>query len=322
MPSITDVQGVFLGTCEDAEAITGCTVLYFDGGATGSVEKRGLATGSRQLDPLFPHHTVDVVHAIVLTGGSSFGLDAATGVCRYLESLGVGIETEGGIVPIVPTGVIYDLNIGDGTKRPDRSFGFKACRSLSKKVEEGNAGVGMGATVGKLYGISRAVKGGVGSYSIKVGDFTVGAYVVVNPIGDVVYRGEIIAGLLSEDKSRFIGTEEEVLRKRAFRSISTSFNTTIGVVATDAKLDKTSLKKMAQMASNGLSRIIRPFSTSLDGDMVFSISTGKVEGSVDVDVLGIAASICLEEAVKRAVFMAESIGGVPSCREIKNIMEV
>ncbi len=324
MPCITDVEGVLLGTWEDKEGITGCTVIFLDGGGRGAVEKIGLATGTRQLDPLFPGHIVDTVNAIVLTGGSSFGLDAATGVCEYLESQGVGIETEAGKIPIVPTGVIYDLNIGDPKRRPTKDDGKRACGLLSKKVEEGNVGVGMGATLGKLYGIKRATKGGVGSYSIKLPNgITVGVYVVVNAVGDVVDEcGEILAGLLSEDRTHFISTEEEVLKSGSFRSIHPSpINTTIAVVATDATIDKAFLKKIAQMASNGLARVIHPFGTSLDGDMVFTVATCRKDTNVDVDVIGIAASSCLREAVKRAVMKAESIGGIPCAKDIKN-MEV
>ncbi len=317
MGTIADVDGVLVGTFEDEVKATGCAVIFFEGGAYGSVEKRGLAAGTRQLDPLFPGHVVDTVHAIVLTGGSSFGLEAATGVCEFLESQGIGIETEGGIIPIVPTGVIYDLNIGE-PGRPDRSFGIRACRGLSKEVKEGNAGPGMGATVGKLYGIKRACKGGVGTYSMELKDGVhVGAYVVVNALGDIVDSdGTIIAGLLSEDGSHFVGTEKEVLRTGRFRNICPVFNTTIAVVATDAIMDKLSLRKVARMASNGLARVIHPFNTSLDGDMVFSVSTAVRDVSLDVDVVGISASFCLMEATKRAVRRAEGIFGVPSSNDI------
>ncbi len=314
---ITDVEGVFVGTFEDREKATGCSVILFENGAYGAVEKRGLAAGTRQLDPLFPEHLVDAVHAIVLTGGSSFGLEVATGVCEFLERSGIGVETEGGIIPIVPTGVIYDLNIGK-PGRPDKSFGVKACENLSKDVSEGNAGVGMGATVGKLYGMERACKGGVGTWSVELpGGIHVGAYVVVNAVGDVVdVDGRILAGLLSEDKKSFVGTEKEMLRTGKFRKITPVFNTTIAVVATDLVMDKLSLRKVARMGANGLARVIHPFNTSLDGDMVFSVSTARKEGSIDVDVIGVASSLCLMEAAKRAVLKAEGIFGVPSSKDI------
>ena len=300
---ITDVPGITVGHAQNRRAKTGLTVILCPDGAVGGADVRGSAPGTRETSLLGTVRLVNTVHGIVLSGGSSFGLDAASGVQQYLEEMGVGLDVKVAKIPIVPQAVIFDLAEGDPRVRPDRVMAKRACaRATGGPVAEGLVGAGTGATVGKYFGQSRAVRGGVGTWSEKiVGGVTVGALVVVNAFGDVTdpSSGEIIAGTLSEDGKSFEDTSKLMKRKGAGPVLSRFFNTTLAVVATDARLTKEGTVKVAQMAHDGYARTIKPVHTMVDGDVIYSLSTGKKKA--DVSTVGVAAADVVAQAVVRAV---------------------
>jgi L-aminopeptidase/D-esterase-like protein len=318
--AITDVVGIRVGHASNRGAMTGCTVILCEEGAVGGVEIRGSATGTRQIDSLYPVHVVQQVHAILLTGGSSFGLDAAGGVVRYLEERGKGFDVGVTHVPVVPTAVIFDLPLGDYRVRPDADMAYQAClHASSEAVEEGSVGVGTGATVGKLFDLERACKGGVGTASLEAGGVIVGVIAAVNALGDVVDErsGEILVGLRDEEGSRFANTAEllrQGIWKKGFGTSSLG-NTTIGVIATNVALNREDTIKVAQMAHNGLARVISPINTTFDGDIVFALSLGQREG--EVNNVGALAEAAIVEAVKRAVMKADGFGMIPAYRDLK-----
>jgi L-aminopeptidase/D-esterase-like protein len=273
-------------------------------------------------------HLVQKVHAVVLSGGSAFGLDSATGVVRYLEAKGVGFNVQVARVPIVPAAILFDLGIGRSDVRPDAEMGYRACQNASADPpSEGNAGAGMGATVGKILGPAGAVKGGIGTASVGLGGgVVVGAIVAVNALGDVVdpASGEIIAGArpveagpLKLGGSAAFADTMEVMRSlvgKAALRFGSRGNTVIGVVATNAQLSKEQANKVAQMAHDGLARAVRPAHTMLDGDTLFALSTGKKK--VDVNVVGAYAAEVVAESIVRAAVLAETAGGVPAARDV------
>ncbi|HQR33945.1 MAG TPA: P1 family peptidase, partial [Blastocatellia bacterium] len=239
--SITDVAGIKVGHFTDNRRPTGCTVILCEDGATGGVDVRGSAPGTRETDLLDPKNLVQQVHAIVLSGGSAFGLETATGVVRWLEERGIGYDVGVAKVPIVPAAILFDLTVGDAKIRPDAEAGYKACKAASANAPaEGNVGAGAGATVGKMFGGKRAMKGGIGTASIKLDGLTVGAIVAVNAVGDVIdpTTGKLIAGARTADGKKLAGTMAGILRGEALPPMLGGTNTTIGLVATDAKLDK------------------------------------------------------------------------------------
>lgn len=314
MGAITDVKGITVGSAEDLEALTGCTVvLTGPEGAACGVEVRGGGPGTRETDLLSPVNMIEKVHAVVLSGGSAYGLDAACGVMDYLEEQGIGHKTTVGVVPIVPAAVLYDLGIGNPRVRPDRKMGYLACCRAGKEVREGNYGAGTGATIGKLRGYGHATKGGLGTSSLTLSNgFTVGAIVAVNAFGDVwdPEKGCIVAGV-RDDEGKIIGT------RRAFSALSGIdvlpeemfyTNTTIAVVACNGRFNKSQLTKMAGMAHNGLARVINPVHTYCDGDTVFALATGEMEA--DLNVAGYLAAEVLAKAVLRAVYAAETVAGI------------
>ncbi len=310
--TIVDVPGIRVGHAQDANALTGCTVILCEQGAIASVDVRGSAPGTRETDLLDPVHLVNQVHAICLSGGSAYGLDAAMGVMRYLEEQGYGLQVGVGLVPIVPAAVLFDLAIGLSTVRPDAAMGYRAAQQASsEKTAEGNVGAGCGATVGKLAGFHRAMKSGIGSVSKELpGGVIVGAIVAVNAVGEVrdEKTGETLAGPRREDGS--LQNSMTLLLEQPLRFIHPGTNTTIAVVATNAGLTKTEMKKVAQMAHDGLARTIYPVHTMNDGDTVFSLSTGGVKSNVDV--IGAYAADVLAQAVVRAVKTASAAGGLPA----------
>lgn len=312
--AITDVPGIKVGHATDMVALTGCTVVLCEEGATAGVDVRGSAPGTRETDAIRPTNLVEKANAILLTGGSAFGLDAAGGVMQFLEEKGFGYSLGAIKVPIVPAAVIFDLFIGDSEARPDKKMGYLACLNAGNgPVHEGNVGAGTGATVGKILGMNMCMKSGLGTASIRVkarGDAIVGAIVVVNALGDVVdpRTGDIIAGARDRLAGEFVDTIRRMTSTR-FSVRPDITNTTIGVVATNARLDKMSATKVAQMAHDGLARAIRPVHTMADGDTIFTLSTGNA--AADVNVIGTAAAEAMAEAVLRAVKTAKSIAGVP-----------
>ena len=324
--AITDVQGIKVGHASDFKALTGCTVILCEEGAVGAVDIRGTAAGTRQIDALTHLHLVEKIHAILLAGGRAFGLDAAGGVMAYLEERGKGFDVVKTKIPIVPTAVIFDFGIGDFRVRPDREMGYQACLSASKKVEEGSVGVGTGASVGKLFGIERAMKGGVGTSSLQgPKGLMVGALVVVNAFGDVLdsHSKEILVGARKFKKSFQLVNSSKSMRQGVTRkqfgtvapSDSTAFNTTLGVIATNANFTKKELHQVAQMAHSGLAKVISPLHTTFDGDLIFALSYGKKKA--DVNTIGLLGEVALIESVRRAVTKAKGFGLIPAYQDIK-----
>ncbi|MGA9771740.1 MAG: P1 family peptidase [Blastocatellia bacterium] len=300
--SITDVPGIRVGHAHNLEARTGCTVVLCD--AVAGVDVRGAAPGTRETDLLEPGNLIEHVHAILLTGGSVFGLDAACGVVRWLEEHGVGFDTGVARVPIVPAAVIFDLAAGDALVRPDSAMGYEACeRASSDSVEEGQVGVGAGATVGKILGVGLASAGGVASVSIRLtSGVTVGAIVVVNSFGDIIdpANGRILAGARSPKGRGWLDTQRaiesaSINKMKKPREFSAIENTTLAVVATDARLTKAEARKVAAMAHDGMARAIKPIHTMFDGDTIFALSTGGLQS--DVTTIGSVAA----ELVARAI---------------------
>ena len=321
--SITDVRGIEVGHAQDDSALTGCTVILSRKGAVAGVDVRGGAPGTRETDLLNPINLVDKVHAVMLAGGSAFGLDAASGVMRYLDERKIGFNTGVAKVPIVPAAILFDLNVGRADVRPDLEMGYRACLAASSKVvAEGNVGAGTGASVGKLIGAKQAMKSGLGSASISIGSgVVVGALAVVNTFGDVVdpNTGEIIAGLRSAKvgplqigaPGYFADTLQmmKTFLGKTVLSFATRTNTLLGVVAVNATLTKPEMTKVAQMAQDGIARSTRPAHTMLDGDTVFALATGGKK--VDASTVGAFAAEALAQAVVRAARAAHSAGGLP-----------
>ncbi len=306
--SITDIEGIKIGHAQDLDAATGCTVVIGEAGVTAGVDVRGGAPGTRETDLLDPVNFVEQIHAVVMTGGSSFGLDSASGVMQYLEEKGVGFDAFVTRIPIVCGAVLFDLTIGDHKVRPDKEMGYQACLNANHtECEEGCVGAGTGATVGKILGMERCMKSGLGTYCIQTGDLKLGAIVAVNCLGDVIdpKTGETLAGVLDENKKRFLNSEEIMIKEFSGRKIEFSGNTTIGVIVTNAKLTKSQTNKVASMAHNGYGRTMRPAHTMFDGDTIFAVATGKVD--TDVSVAGLLAARIMEQAVVRAVKRATTL---------------
>jgi L-aminopeptidase/D-esterase-like protein len=324
--AITDVRGIEVGHAQNEEALTGCTVILCRKGAVAGVDVRGGAPGTRETDLLDPINLVEKVHAIVLAGGSAFGLDAASGVMRYLEENKIGFNTGAARVPIVPSAILYDLNLGRADVRPDSAMGALAAASArdltaSDPAAEGNVGAGTGASVGKMFGMTLAMKSGLGTASMDIGGgVIVGAIVAVNAFGDVIdpQTGEIIAGLRSGKvgplrigKKNTFADSLAMMRApvgRGILGLSNRGNTVIGAVATNAKLTKAQATKVAQMAQDGIARTIRPAHTMLDGDVIFALSTGTKKA--DVSIIGAFAAEVMMQAILRAVKMAKAAGGL------------
>jgi L-aminopeptidase/D-esterase-like protein len=315
--SITDVKGLQVGHASNFDGYTGCTVILCEKGATCGIDIRGSASGTRQVDALSITHIVEHVHAILLSGGSSFGLDATTGVMRYLEEKGVGFDVGPAKIPIVPTAVIFDIFFGDPKVRPTPDMGYEACKNAKEIVEEGSVGVGVGAAVGKLFELSRAMKGGVGTSSVVMPDgLTVASLVVVNAFGDIIdnVTGKIIAGArVAPDSLEFANTIESI-KKGAVKKQFGLVNTTLGVVATNAKFNKREITKIAQMAQGGLIKTITPVHTTFDGDLVFAMATGECDA--DLNLVGVLGEFVVAEAIKRAVKKADGFGIIPAFKDI------
>jgi L-aminopeptidase/D-esterase-like protein len=318
--ALTDVPGFQVGHAQDFKAVTGCTVILCPPGTVGGLDIRGSAAGTRQTDSLHSFHWVDEVHAVLLSGGSAFGLDASGGVMKFLEEKSIGYQTSAAKVPIVPTAIIYDLGLGDGRVRPGKEMGYQAClNSHSGVIAEGSVGVGTGASVGKLLGIKLATKGGVGTASkMAANGLIVAALVAVNAFGDVVdpETRRILAGARdSANPGRFI--DSAALIKGGFslpkREIGFQ-NTTLGVVTTNAKLSKRQATKVAQMAQSGFARTIAPIHSTVDGDLIFALSAG--DRSADVNMIGLLAEEAIVTAVLRAIQTADGLGILPAFRDL------
>lgn len=302
--AITDVRGIEVGHAQDENALTGCTVILCREGAVAGVDVRGGAPGTRETDLLHPDRLVDKVHAVVLAGGSAFGLDAASGVMRYLEENQIGLKVGTTRIPIVPAAILYDLGIGRADVRPDSAMGYRAAATASSDAPaEGNVGAGTGASIGKMRGMEYAMKSGIGTASIEIHGIVIAALVAVNAVGDVLdpKNGTVVAGMRS-------GTTLDWMKEDQARSAVTS-NTVIGVIATNASLTKAEATKVAQMAQDGLAQSIRPAHTMFDGDTIFALATGAEKS--DVSMVGAFAAEVMAQAIVRGVRMAESAGGLP-----------
>ena len=308
--SITDVPGLAVGHFTDTRRPTGCTVVLPPAGTVGGVDVRGAAPGTRETDLLSPLNTVDTVHAVLLAGGSAFGLDAAGGVMRWLAGRGIGLAVGTARVPIVPAAILFDLYGGDLSVWPDAAAGHAACEAArTTPPAEGNVGAGAGALVGKLFGLHRAMKGGIGSASVHAHGVTVAALIAVNAVGDVLdpRTGALVAGARSEDGRALLGTAQAFLRGEAPGPLVPAGATTLGVIATDARLTKAQSCKLAQMAHDGLARSINPVHTVSDGDTLFTLATGGSGHTPHLTVLGTLAAEVTARAVLRAVRAARTI---------------
>lgn len=327
--AITDIPGIQVGHAQDEGALTGCTVVLCEDGVIGGVDQRGGAPGTRETDAMHPMHLVNEIHAVVLAGGSAFGLDAATGAVRYLEERGVGFDVRVARVPIVPAAILFDLAIGSSDVRPDAEMGYQACLNASANPpQEGNIGAGMGATVGKILGLAGAMKSGIGTASQEIGSgIIVGAIAAVNVFGDIIdpSTNQIIAGARVVQKGPVkIGKGPyfadtmcvmESLVGRTILGFMSRENTAIGIVATNAKFNKEQINKVAQMAQDGLARTVKPAHTMLDGDTIFALATG--EKKADVNIVGAFAAEVFAQAVLRAARTAAPAAGLPSAAEVE-----
>lgn len=304
--SITDVPGIEVGHAQNKKALTGCTVILCRKGAAAGVDVRGGAPGTRETDLLNPGNLVQQVHAVLLAGGSAFGLDAASGVMRWLEENQAGFQTREALVPIVPAAILYDLDLGSSKVRPDARMGYRACVNASKdETAEGVVGAGTGASVGKMLGKSQAMKSGIGGASVHIGrGIVVGAIAAVNALGDVYdpKTGAFAAGIRSEQKTM------ELMRSLSFIG-APKRNTVIGVVAVNADFTKAGMTRVAQMAHDGMARAVRPVHTQFDGDTIFALATGGRKA--DLSTVGAFAAEVFAEAIVRAVRASVSAGGLP-----------
>ena len=318
--AITDVRGIEVGHDTDRDAATGCTVVMCREGAVAGGDVRGGAPGTRETDLLRPENLVERVHAVLLSGGSAFGLNASVGVMQYLDELGIGLKVGPAIVPIVPAAILFDLNLVTDKVRPGPEEGYKACLACSSgPAEEGSVGAGTGATVGKALGMERAVKGGIGMASLTLqGGVVLGAIAAVNAYGGVVDHrtGKVIAGPRKSDVPGFHDPVELLIKGGVKGSDYPAANTTIGVVATNATLTKEQATYLSRVSHDGLALTIRPCHTIQDGDAIFALATGEMPGVPDLTVLGAAAVEVVAQAVLRAVRTADGLGGVPSLREL------
>ncbi len=314
---IQEIENIKIGNAENKKAGTGCTVILCEQGMAAGLDVRGGGPASRESELLKPMAAAEVIHGVLLSGGSAFGLDAAGGVMEYLEERNIGFDVGITKVPLICQSCLFDLGVGDWQVRPDKAMGYAACEQAEQgNYTDGNVGAGTGATVGKLHGKDFCMKSGIGSYAVQIGELKVGAVVAVNSLGDIYdwKNGKKVAGLLGNDKKTFLNTEEEVYK--SYEVIKNKFvdNTTIGAVITNGKFTKTQLCKIAGMAHNGYARSIRPLHTTADGDSIYALSTGNVEA--DQDMVGTLAAQVMSEAILRAVMSADSAYGFPAARDL------
>ncbi|MDQ0569135.1 L-aminopeptidase/D-esterase-like protein [Variovorax paradoxus] len=315
--AITDVAGIEVGHFSDPRRPTGCTVILAREGAVAGVDVRGAAPGTRETDLLSPGNLVQQVHGIMLAGGSAWGLATAEGAMRWLEERNIGMDVRFGLLPIVPAAVLFDLPMGDARIRPDAAAGYAACDAASSDAPaEGNVGAGSGALVGKLFGVHRAMKGGIGTASVTVGGVTVGALIAVNALGDVIDpdTAQPVAGARTENGLALLDTRRALLRGEPPKPLLAGTNTTLGVIATDAALTKVQANRLASVAHDGLARAINPVHTMSDGDTLFAVATGRVpldgpgsESRPGMTVLGTMAAEAVARATLRAVLAARSV---------------
>lgn len=313
--NVLDVKGIKVGQVENREGLTGCTVIICEEGAVCGVDVRGSAPGTRETDLLDPINMIQKVHAVVLSGGSAFGIESTCGVSKYLEDNNIGFDVGVAKVPIVVGAVLFDLAVGDPKCRPDIDMGYKACVVANDtELKQGNYGAGCGATVGKIKGPEYAMKGGIGSYSIKLENgLVVSALIAVNALGDIYENGKVIAGVMNNEKTEILNTYE-IMKSGINKGGFNIDNTTIGVVVTNAKLTKAECKKVSQMSHNGYAKSIFPIHTPHDGDTIFTLATGEIEA--DITLLGSLATEVVEKSVINAIKNAESVKNIPAHKDI------
>lgn len=318
MKGLTDIPGILVGHASDYDGLTGCTAILCEAGAVAGGDIRGSATGTEEWNLLDPQHVTDRIHAVVFSGGSAFGLEAASGVRRYLEHKGVGFETGPAKVPLVTSAILFDLGIGKPSARPTREMGEAAAAAAkADAVPEGAVGAGTGATVGKILGMRQAMKSGVGSWTVDLEGanrgVSVSALAVVNAVGDVCdpHTGKIVAGTRTAPDSKEFAESAKLMKARGLSGFART-NTTLVVVATNAKLNKVQANKLAQMAQLGVARAINPVNTMSDGDLTIALSLGTA--AAPVDSLGVAAAEATAESILRAVRLARTLGGVPGLK--------
>lgn len=314
---ITDIKGIQVGQAEDALGGTGCTVILCKEGATAGVDVRGGGPATRETDLLNPINMVQQIHAVMLSGGSAFGLDAASGAMQYLEEHGIGFDMQVATIPIVCGASLFDLSVGDPTSRPDKEMGYAACvNSEQGELLEGNHGAGTGASVGKIIGFEHAMKSGIGTCGVQVNDLQVAAIVAVNACGNVVdyETNEQLVGIYMEDKNAVVPAEDLLYQQMDQMRKLPEGNTTIGCIVTNAKLDKAQCTKIAGIAHNGYARAIHPVHTMSDGDTIFVLSTNEVE--VMPDAVGMLAVEQMAKAIKRAVQHADSAYGLKAYKDL------
>lgn len=315
---VTDIQNIRIGQAENAAAGTGCTVFICENGMRAGLDVRGGGPASRESELLKPLAAAQYIHAIVLSGGSAFGLGAANGVMEYLEARDIGFDVGVTKVPLVVQSDLFDLTVGECSVRPDAAMGYEAARRAMEdpNYQDGNYGAGCGATVGKICGMDTCMKTGIGSFAIELGGLQIGAVVAVNALGDIYdwKTGQKIAGLLAPDRKSFRSTEEELARRITKIENRFANNTTLGVVLTNASFGKAQLCKIAGMAQDGFARSIRPVHTTADGDSIYAVSLGDLEA--DQDLVGALGAEVMSEAIKRAVYSAESAYGFPSAEDL------
>ncbi|MDO5038863.1 P1 family peptidase [Clostridium sp.] len=313
-----DINGIKLGHAQNIKGLTGCSVILCEKGATGGVDVRGGAPGTRETDLLDPSEMIEKIHAVVLSGGSAFGLDASSGVMKYLEEKNIGFDVQVAKVPIVCSAVLFDLAFGNPKIRPDKSMGYEACVNSETYNDDinGNIGAGYGATIGKILGPHTAMKGGLGTYAVEVGNLKVGAIVAVNCLGDVIdpKTSNIIAGALDKNTNKFLNSENILINNLKNPKTPFKGNTTIGLVVTNANLSKANAKKVASMAHNGYARTMRPAHTMFDGDTIFTMATNEVD--IDVTTVGMIASNVMEKAILRAIKEADSLNGIKAYKDL------
>lgn len=320
---MTDIKGIKVGHAQDYEGGSGCTVILCEGGAVAGCDVRGGGPASRETELLKPVNTNQEIHAVMLSGGSAFGLDAGAGAMQYLEERGIGVAVNKFKVPIVVGASIFDLPVGDSKCRPDKIMGYQACLNASDApIPEGVVGAGTGASIGKICGYDRAMKSGLGTYGIQIGNLQVAAIVSVNAVGDVydVDTWKMLGGVLSEDGKHFSTTEEEFYVRYLDTSPTDTGNTTIGCIVTNAKLTKSQINKIAMITHNGFARAIRPVHTTGDGDTIFALATGEVEANVDT--VGVMATDCMARAINRAVKMSKGCYGLKGYSDIHSVEPV
>ena len=315
--NITDIENIRIGSAQDIENATGCTVIICENGAPTGLAVMGGGPASRESELLKPTANAECIHAVLLSGGSAYGLDAAGGVMQYLEEKGIGFDVGIGVVPLVCQSCLFDLTLGSSRVRPDKSMGYSAAENAYKgNFITGNYGAGTGASVGKLCGMERALKSGIGAYAVQIGELKVGAVVAVNALGDIFDydSGKKIAGMLNEELNGFADSKEAMYKLCIPNANLFVENTTIGAVITNARFDKTQMNKIAAMCHNGYARSICPVNTTADGDSIYAMSVG--DGSANLDMVGTLGAVVTGRAIKNAVMSSEAAYGLKCSRDI------